>query len=494
MSAIPNGYITSVIGYNLKAGNFSTPAQTLPVQVALLGEPNTAIEPGVDETESKLVLTKKEMGELSGFGSLPHLMFEYLQYLRVPIRWYPQKYDTVTPPTATIHSLTITGTSTIRTTHNLVVNGRAYSILIEEGDSEAEITPRILDAINGNIDAPVTATNALPGVDFTTKWKGKTSAGLRVRIETGKEASNVSYSFSIVAGTGTPTDVEDSLNRFGSTWNTLVVNPYGEDIFSTLELFNGVADSETPIGRWDPLIGMPFLALFGSNDSDKDDIALITDTSARKSQMTNVACSTPNAESFPCEGAASGALKYGTIANETPHKGLVNNYFPLLPAPFGGVGDMGDAKGRNAIALLGHSTSEYVNGAYKVKDFITTFHPDGDTSPKFREARDVMVDMNILYYIKLIMERDIQGKVTTLDTSIVNVVDMISVVDVKAIISNAIRNLAGLGFIATPDFSIENMTVTLNPQYRFNISFPYQRTAEIKQVGADAIVDFFTVI
>lgn len=484
--------VTSAVAVKVKPGNLSQASTFLAQRVAVLCEPNTANQPTLDVTPFT-ALSLEQVGDRLGIGSLGYLMYKNsLKYLTLPVVFYPQNYDIGTPPTATTNTVTVTGTATGNADHTLYINGVPYVYTVLKGDTPTIIGGKIADKVNSVGASPVTAANTAGSVAFTTKWKGATSAALKLRFVLGNktaDAVGVSYVNVVVSGTGTPL-IQAALDLFGSDHNTLVVNPYGAPVFDILETFNGKPSETVQSGRWADLTSLPFLALYGSNASDAASIAAVTDVAARKTQVTNHACASPNAEWFPCECAASWATLYAKVANDTPHKGICNMALPYNIAPIGGVGDFKDVNGRNAIVKLGHSTAEWINGEWVVRDFASTYHPVGDDSPKYRFGRDIMVFMNLLFDLKR-LQKSYYGSVTTDSATVTDVSSMVSVASVKTDVKDRIFALAKAGMIATPDYSFANATVSISPAKRINIAYPAQVTSEVTQVDGEITIDFF---
>ena len=486
-----NGFITGANAAQIKAGNFATEGALLTQRVLMLGEPNTANEPNITPDEHIQITGEKMIADLAGFGSLPHLMYKAMNKPKIEVYWAPQAYSIASPPTASTETITITGTAADNESLEVYINGALFRVGIVKGDTPTVINQKIRDAVNGVNTAPCILTDSTGDILATTKWKGKTSASMKFRFVRGENDINkmqVSFSSVIVAGTGTP-DINPALDLMGSTWYTQVINPYGEDVFADLELFNGVPGGET--GRWAPLVGLPFIAVFGSNISTVAGATGLTYVDARKSQATNVAGSAPNEEWFPGEIAALTVSKFAQISNTYPHMGMQGVALDR-GATHKNAGEMNTSVGRNAIALKGHSTSELKGGQYVNTDFLTTFN-DGEASPKWREARDVMVVMNILHLIKQ-LQAQFRGKVAAADDAPTAVENIIKAKTVKTEFIGLFENCVRSGLMAESATPIESLKVTLNPQYRFNVGFNFLITPEIKQTDVLAYFDFFTII
>lgn len=493
--AIPDSIITPVVGISFAKSKFQLPPNAMPVICALFGEPNTANEPDVELTP-QLVTSANQVAKIAGYGSLPFQAMKVLENAQFPVYFFPQKYSTGTPPTANISTVAIdAGTgATATVTHFINENGVKTPFLVEIGDLDADINAKILSAYNAKIDQPSTASDNLGDVDFTTKWKGKTSASQNITIETGSDDAGVTYTVSSVAGTGTP-DIQPSLDLFGEVWYNLVINPYGSDVFGVLETFNGKPDTETPIGRWSPDVMKPFIAVFGSVADTLAEAQAITDVSARKNQVTNASCPGPNSTWYENEIAANMGLLFGNIANETPHLGVLNFPYAFNNVPTDGdIGDMLTVDGRNAIAKAGHSTAVIQNGEFRIKDFLTTYHPDDEEKPLWRRVRDVWVDMNIAYFWKIKHQQFISGKVIMADNAVTNVKNVIKLKDIRAIAEKFISEMAEKAFIADPDFAISTLQVTLPTETKPSISFDYDRTSIAEQSDLQVGVRFFQIL
>lgn len=492
--SFPDSLITPVVGINFAESQYKLPPNALPVICALLGEPNSAEEPNVS-LGGVQVTTAKKVAEICGYGSLPHLCMKVLENGNFPVYLYPQKYDTGTPPTATVDQLTITGTATGTAALYINTNGVKTPFLVETGDAPADIVTKILNAYNNVIDLPSSATDATEAVDFTTKWKGKTSTGQKISIEGDESSTGVTFAFArSVEGTGTP-DVETSLNLFGSQWNNIVVNPYGADAFAVLEEFNGKPNTETPTGRWAPDVVLPYLSLFGSLASTLAEAQAITDVDARKTEVTNVACPAPGSDWYPAQASANMALLYGNVANSDPHLGVLNETYAFNVVPEdGAIDDMLTVDGRNAIASAGHSTADIQNAEYRIQDFRTTYHPDGDDSPLWARARDVWVDFNIAFFWKLKCQQYFVGRVIVSDNATPAVQGTIKLSTVQAITEEFISEMSDLAFVADPEFAKSTLQVSISPENRINVIFDYDRTSIAEQVDAEVRVRFFQTV
>lgn len=290
--AVDAARVSRVLGYKLKKGNFLTSSPNLPHRIAILGEANHANQSSLDLT-AKEITTARQAGELYGYGSPIHSMMRILRPNSgegvggIPTVVYPQAEPG--GAAAKVVTLTPVGVATGNGTHYVIISGRngvdaqVYAINVLKGDTVADISDKIEDAINGVLGSPVTATATDYMATLTTKWKGKTANALQVRVDTGNDDLGLSYVVNAtVVGSGTPS-IAAALNLFGNVWNTIVLTSYSTEatIMDALEAFNGIADSENPTGRYGATTFKPFVAFIGTT---ADDPSSITDT--RDVQMT----------------------------------------------------------------------------------------------------------------------------------------------------------------------------------------------------------------
>jgi len=489
-----------VSGYKIKKGFFTNDTQNLPQIIAVFGEANTANQSGLTVTPVE-VTSAKEAGELFGYGSPIHAQMRILRPVNsdgvggIPTIVFPQITDVAA--TVSTRVWTVVGTATSNATHTVVVNGRdnvdfqTYSFSVVVGDTPTVIAGKIKDAINGVLGSPLTATNLAGVVTATTKWKGATSDEVNMLIDFGSNAAGVSYSQTAqTSGAGT-VDLADSFALFGDTWYTTVINPYGTSKLADFEQFNGVPDPDAPTGRFNGLIFKPFMAFFGSVEYDKDDLALITDDSDRVEQVTNVICPAPLSNGFTYEAAANVVALFARIMQDTPHLDVNNKAYPDMPVPSDGlIGDMSDYNNRDFLIKKGCSTVILENGAYKIMDLVTTYHPDGEVPLQYAYARNLNLDWNVCDGYRTLETLRLKDKVLIMDDQVTTVSGAIKPKEWKAVCFDLFEDLAERALINNPQFSKDSVVVqisTTNPD-RFETTFRYKRTgiARIESTDAEA--------
>lgn len=500
-NAVGSERVSRIVGYKITKGNFSNTTPNLPQRIAILGEANTANQ-GSLSTDAQEITTAQQAGELYGYGSPIYNMLRILRPVTgggiggIPTVVYPQASIGAT---AAARDVTPVGTATANGTHTLIINGRGsvdgqkYDFTIASGDNPAAIVAKMITAVNNVLGSPVIATDGTGKVVLTCKWEGLTSEELDVSVDTNDLDLGVTYGVvSSATGAGSPS-ITASLTSFGEDWNTIVLNPYGSVAFDDLEAYNGIPDPTTPTGRYQGIIMKPFIALYGDRT---DDPSVLTD--ARKLEVTNAACPAPFSKAFDMEAAANAATLFARVAQDTPHRDVNGLTYPDMPTPIdGNIGSMISYDFRDSIVKKGSSTVTLSAGRYKIEDFVTTYHPDGEIPPQFRYCRNLMLDFNVRFTYYLLEQINVVDKAIAADEDVVSVSGVIKPKMWKQIVDNMAFDLGKRALIADVAFMQESIEVglsTSNPD-RLETFFKYKRTgiARIASTTAEAGFNFGTV-
>lgn len=487
-TAVGSERISRVSGYNIKKGFFSKETPNLPQIIAVLGEANTANQMGLTTTKVE-VTSSDEAGRLFGYGSPIHRQMCILRPKGsdgvggIPTIVFPQISSG--GATATSIEITVTGTATKNTTHRLVVNGRydldfkPYSYDVVVGDTATDIASKMSNAINSVLGAPATSEYSSGVISFETKWKGTTSAQLKISVDTGTETAGLSYSQTDESYGSGSVDISDALNQFGDDWYTIVLNPYGTAQLDVLEQFNGVPNDTNPTGRYSGLVFKPFCAYFGETDSNKFDLSDITDDSDRVEQVTNVICVAPNSDGFKFEASANVAALVAVTFQNTPHLDVNNLSYPDMPVPTDGViGDMSDYNNRDYLVKKGCSTVILENGTYKIQDLVTTYHPEGETPLLYAYPRTLNIHFNVKDTYITLEKLYLRDKTLISDTQLVDVDGCVKPMDWKSVVYEMFDNLAQKALLKDAAFSKSSLQVQIsdtNPN-RFETAFDYKTT------------------
>lgn len=402
--------------------------------------------------------------------------------------------------TSVAGDITPTGTADASATHTILFNGRdnldgyKASYVVAVGDNAAAIVAKQIAAINAVLHSPVTATDGTTKTIVTAKWKGATVAEVVLSIDTGEDDCAIAYAFTQPTGVGASV-LTTALANFGTTWTTLVLNPFGSASFAALATANGIPNPTTGgSGRWLSTVAKPFVAVTGTNENTIATLKALC--ASLKTDLTNQLAVAPNCPAYSWEIAANDIVLRAVIANDNPHMDINNMSYPDLPAPaLDFIGDMEDWLVRNDLITNGVSTCTYTpSTGYVVQSSITFRRPD-DQNPAavdWRYVRDIMVDMNVLYTYKVKEAQYLMDKTIAGNNDIVTAVNVIKPKDWKALIFAMFDDLSKRALITDVAYAKANTTVAIsgtNPQRMVTV-FYYKRTGIVRQSDTTAYAGF----
>lgn len=493
-TAIDPTRVSSVLGYALEKGFEGVTGGFLPQRIAVIAEANSDSQVGL---KTKLVFTSAdEVAKECGYGSPAHLAAKRLRGNTIDVGGVqtivyplPENVSAV----AQAYSVTVTGTASKSATQYIIVAGIYVPFTVTPTDDADSILGKIKDAINALVDLPATggtvATSALP---VTVKWGGQTSA--EVVLEFAGEDVGLTYAAAETAAGAGEVLPTDALELFGNEWNTIVVNCLGSTstILNAYELFNGNSTDKT--GRYNAENWKPFVAITGTVEDDKDNLIAIT--TGRKNEQTNVIMPAPKSLSLPLEIAAVTAGVYAPLVQSDPKSDILDvRLVGITPPQDLTAGDMNVYNNRDLLVKNGCSTVILADGDYFVKDFVTTYHPDGELPPQFRYVRNLAgIDFNTAYRTLFLDETYIKGKTILPDSNTSTDPNVIKPKDGKSVmINNLVIPFANAGIFADATYSIENMKVEIdgtNPD-RLNFSIPYKRSGFARVISTTVIANFY---
>jgi phage tail sheath gpL-like len=483
--AVGSERISTVVGYKVTKGVFSNNTPNLPQRIAIFGEVNTANQIGLT-TAPVEITSAQQAGMLFGFGSPIYHAMRILRPINgsgiggIPTIVYPSLETGV----ARKIDMTITGVASKNGTHTVIIAGRSgldgtnYDVSILVGDTSSMIAQKISDTVNSVLGSPVDAVNTGYDVEFTSKWKGLTSGEITITIDDNGNDLGLTYSTVISQSAAGAPNITASLALIGNDWVTTIVNCYGMNttIMDALELFNGIPDVTNPTGRYATTVTKPFIALTGSTDDDPSGT-----TNDRLNDVTVAICPAPGSSGFTFEAAANMAYLFATISQNNPNLDVSGENYPDMPTPTT-IGSMADYNNRDLFVKRGCSTVDLVAGKYKVKDFVTTYHPIGENPPQYRYCRNLLIDFNIRFGYYLLEELNVIGHSVANDSDIVSAQKVIKPKIWKGILFGYADNLADRGLISDVGFTKSSITVELssvNPD-RFETFFRYKRSSFVR--------------
>lgn len=467
-TAISQSTVAAVTGIDLKKGNFSKSSPFLPQTISIFAEANTDFQSGLS-TEPLQITNARAAAEAYGYGSPMHRIAQTLfpksgGGVSVPVYCYAQeeagsaaaKKITITPS----GNATASGTVYVRVAGRNVSDTGTYAVNIASGDTPTEQCDKFRAAVAAIRESPITGSGTSTFI-AEAKWKGLTSNDLKVIIDTDGNDIGVTYSVAVTtAGSGTPS-VSASLALIGNVWKTLIINSYGlvSATITEFETFNGVP-GPTPTGRFDATIWKPIYVLSGTL---LDDPTSITDAAARKSQLTIWTCPAPLSQGFGFEAAANVAVVLSKIFQDTPNISPLNQVYPDMPGPVeGAVPAMVDFATRDAYVKKGCSTVDFVNGRYVMKDFVSTYHPDGENPPHYRYPVDINKIANMKYRYALREQEVLIGKQLANNEDAVTAANVITPNGWKTEVFEIIDSGVADGLIVDADFSKASTITGIN--------------------------------
>jgi phage tail sheath gpL-like len=502
-TAVDPQRVSAIVGYEIKGSLEGLKAGNLPQRVGILAEANTANQSGLPTSIN--FTSAKEVGEICGYGSPAYLIARILRPISgdklggIPTVIYP--VAEAGAGVAKVLTIGITGTATKTVTHKIVLAGRdqldgqVYSFVVEKDDTAAEISQKIIDAVNGVLGAPAIGTVVTDDAVLTAKWVGITSNELNVSIDQQGESAGLTYAVTdTTPGAGVP-DVSTALGNLGEEWTTIIVNGIGADstILDALEAYIGNVNTGT--GKYLATDFRPAIALFGDNTADTlAEVTALVDS--RKNEMANAFCPAPNSKAFSFEAPANYAFVYAPLVQANPQTDPIGSRLLDMPAPED-IGDFADVSKRDQIVKIGGSTVKLNSGDFEIVDFVTTYHPTNEppTATLFRWVRDMIgIDFNIKYGYTLLEEIYVVGKTIIPSTSSASAKGTISPDRWAGIIKRYAGELEDRALIADASFMSASIQVQIGESNanRLETTFKAQRTgtARVLSTTAEALFKF----
>jgi len=493
-TAIGSERRSRVSGYRIKKGFFNETSSFLPQQILVIGVPNTANAVGVDYTKIKEVVSANEAGVLFGFGSPIHQAMKILRPIDsdgvggIPTFVLPLENN----GTAKVITLAVTGTATAGTTHYLVINGRNYAFNINTGDTAEVVAGKIADLNNATTSSAFTAVATDEDIVFTAKFNGLVSQDSDIFISNEGVGAGLTYAVTqTTAGSG-QSDLTPLPAALGENWITGILNTEGVGNFAALEQINGIPYSESPNGRYNPIVFKPFMAFTGFVSDDLQDYNDLAENNTY-GQVTNVICPAPGSGGTPAEAAANVLRLFARRMQDTPELDVNAMAYPDMPESNSETFEMfTDYNVRDNLMKKGISTVTYENGQFIIQDLVTTYKFDDEDPLQFNYARNLNLDWNVKDAYYILEKRELRDKVIILDDQITTSTNAIKVKEWKSVLGTLFDTLASQALIYDVDFSKSTLQVERDSvnKNRINTNFRYRRTAIARIVSTDAEGNF----
>lgn len=394
-TAIDASAVARVVGIktsfkDLRNGNILK----LPQRIAVVGQGDSSIAYATDKIQ---LSSAQSVGERFGFGSPLHLAARELFPVNgdgvgtIPVTFYPLEDDAA--GVAAAGNVILTGTATESGVLYVEVGGvKSEAIVVEEGVAGDSLEITIANAINANVNMPVSAASnaGTDSVDITAKHAGGSGGYITVRWI--GEVAGITAGVTAMSGGLVNPDVQDGLDLFGDVWETLVVNCL--DFFDTtnLDLFQTFGE-----GRWGATTRKPCVVLTGNPNNLLVSKAL---TTGRELDRVNSVISAPGSFNTPWVIAARATARIAVLANNNP----AHDYgsLPLENLITGEDSEQWTIAERDEAVKAGLSTTIVKNGIMYLSDVVTMYRPDGEAVPAYRHVVDIIKVMNIVFNLDLI--------------------------------------------------------------------------------------------
>jgi len=374
---------------NLAPGN---PA-FLPQRVALIGQGATA---ATYDTAKVQYFTAFDVGTAYGFGSPVHLAAMQLQPTNgdgigtIPLTVYPLEDDG--SGVASAGDITPTVGSLTEASYKVRVNNiDSEAFIVEVGDAVADVTAKMVTAINAVLEMPVIASDGTTTLDVASKWKGASANDIVLEV-VGPTDAGMTWAFTQPVNGANNPDVQDALDLIGDVWETMVLNCMDVADTDTLDTFQTFGD-----GRWGPLVRKPLLVFTGNTATTV--AAAIAVPDARKTDKVNAQLVAPGSNDLPFVVAARQLARIVKQANTNPPVDYARQGATGLVA--GADGDQWTATQRDAALKGGSSTVEIIDGVVNLSDTVTFYHPTGDPNPAYRYVVSIVRLQTIIYNTEL---------------------------------------------------------------------------------------------
>lgn len=460
-TAVPKGALASIFGNEFQFVNLREGLAGLPQVIGIFATYDP-LQVAVAPNEPIRVFSGVEAGEKFGFGFPAHLASR--QTLKksgvVPVFIFP--IEEAAGAVVATGDILVVGTATKAGTASVYIGGQRVAVPVASGTLPADIASDIIDAINADINLPVTAlVNVTPEqIDLTSKYKGDIADDISIivnisQFEIDDNPESISYVITAMnGGSGTPL-VADALAEFGEVWVTKVVNTLG-GIPATLDEFADFNEAE----RWNSLVNKFFTAYWGT----VDDFATVTAiTDARKLDRTNSDIPSVGAYSLPLEIAALAVGGMAASNQDNPARPYTT--IPLDGLTPGPIAGQWDYVVRDAAIKLGSSTTVLVDGVIQLEDIAMHYHKTGEDPPAYRWAVNIAKLAEWAFNVSLVFEgENWRGKILIDDTDVVSNIDARKPLDAKGEIYKLADAASDAALIVKPDTTKENTVAGIDSQ------------------------------
>lgn len=384
--------VARVVGITTDYVDMRGGAAFLPQRIAVFAQGNS------DKTYASTKYTAtnhRDVGARFGWGSPAHLIARELHpdngdgVGSIPVTYYPMQdgYEAI----AGVGRITPAGTQTKTAAYRMRIGGvKSEPFVVPADATVAERCDLIVAAVNAVLHMPVIASDQTTRVDFTAKWAGLSSNGIKVEI-LGDLYGGTFATVDTVNGLVNP-DVTDVLPLMGGVWETMGLNALNFDDDDALDAFQEFGE-----GRWLPTVRRPLVVFRGCTSPTYQ--AAIAPTSTRTDDRVNCQLVSPGSVNLPFVVAARQLARIVKVANDNPARDYGSQRATgLLP---GDDSVQWDWATRDAAVKGGSSTIEIKDGVVNVSDVVTSWAPEGEAPPAYRHVCDIVKLQQVIFNLDL---------------------------------------------------------------------------------------------
>lgn len=439
------------------------------------------------------------MAERYGYGSPLHIAARKLfpqsgVSATFPVTIYPLAVPTGAQ--AAMGEITLTVENNYEAAENssgkFYIADTAVEFSVAKGDTVEDIKKSIVDAINGVLEMPVTATyttptetTANPPITLTSKWKGASANLITVDLPSDTmKIDGITFGKSDMGGGSKDPDVADALAKIGDVWETFIMDTFDWKDKDRLDAYQSFADE-----RWNWLNKKGCLIAHGSTEDYATRTAV---TDGRKEDKWNFLIQSTGSRALPWAICAKGLVSdIMTTADSNPALGYKGKLTGIHAA---GADKQENYTVRNNAVAKGASTNVKSGDVAELCDIVTFYHPVAyGKFPPYRRVVNIVKLMNVVYNVRLIMEAE-EYKEAPLcaDEDVVTNPAAIQPKTVKASFFALADSLVEKAIITRSDYTKKNMTVKINSENpgRLDVTFPVKLSGNITISSSEIFFSF----
>ncbi len=472
----PNS-LAAAVSVGVENVRFAPIAETLPRRILLVGKYDRDIT-DVEDWKLKRINSADEAGSLYGFGSEIHRLAKWCflgsQGVETWVCPDPDMGSNGTPTDA-YGSINITANGVLAGTLHLYISGEYVPVRVNDDDTASDIENAIVAAINEDKTLSITASTTIPTADqVNTKSKIRSVFSNYTKISFNEDFGQefpIGVSVIVSQPTGGSGQlffsyVLESLG-YGDEQNEKYFTDFvpsehhtETDILDAISKWNGI-DNDF-VGNYAKTIQRPLRCLFGDTESGSTGYNdLINLGNSRKQDRTNGIIAVPGSPNHPQEIAALALGIAARINNRNAAEGYANEFLPSVWP--GAVEDRWTSSysNRDNAVKAGISPTIYEDGAVKMQNLVTFYHPDNmsPSSNGYRSMRAICVLQNVSNSVRSTFKQDKWQRISIVEdvTKVNDIIARQKVRDKKAIENEGIALAQAwekLGWIYTASFTI----------------------------------------